>query len=140
MTSSAVETLTRTADADLPLSSEPAGTLLPKAVAEEKKPAPILDSELISAFLEKLSAFQPQTLDRLLPVLRIIGLSVLAGIGLKITAAVLGSINELPLLGRLLELVGLVSAVQFLSRNALQQQKRANLLARIEKIRTDLLG
>jgi hypothetical protein len=140
VTSPAVETLTRTADADLPLSSEPAGTLQATAVAEAKKPAPILDAELISAFLEKLSAFQPQTLDRLLPVLRIIGLSVLAGIGLKITAAVLGSINELPLLGRLLELVGLVSAVQFLSRNALQQQKRASLLARIEKIRTDLLG
>ena len=65
---------------------------------------------------------------------------MVAGVGLKLTGAVLGAINELPLLGQLLQLVGLVAALRFLARNALHQQKRAALLARIEQIKTNLLG
>ncbi|MCT0216423.1 hypothetical protein KQ298_08810 [Synechococcus sp. CS-1330] len=41
----------------------------------------------------------------------ILGLAVVAGVGLMITAAVLGSIDELPMLGRLLQLVGLVTGL-----------------------------
>ena len=85
-------------------------------------------------------ALKPQLIDQLLPALRILGLAVVAGVSLKITAAVLSSINELPLLGRLLQLVGLVAAIQFLSRNALQQQQRAALLARIQQLKLDVLG
>ena len=70
----------------------------------------------------------------------ILGLAVVAGVGIKITAAVLGSIDELPMLGRLLQLVGLVTAIRFLSRNAMQQQQRAALLARIQKLKLDVLG
>jgi hypothetical protein len=62
-----------------------------------------------------------------------------AGIALKISGGVLQAIDELPLLGGLLELVGLVSLIQFLSRNALQQQKRAALLARIAQLKRHLL-
>jgi hypothetical protein len=53
---------------------------------------------------------------------------------------VLVSIDELPMLGRLLQLVGLVTAIRFLSRNAMQQQQRAALLARIQKLKLDVLG
>lgn len=94
----------------------------------------------LKTLLQSLPRLNAQSLETALPALRILGLAVLAGIGLKITSAVLGAINELPLLGRLMELVGLVTAIQFLSRNALQQQKRAALLARIEQLKTDLLG
>jgi hypothetical protein len=44
------------------------------------------------------------------------------------------------MLGRLLELVGLISALNFLGRNALKSQKRAELLARIQTLRKELLG
>ena len=90
--------------------------------------------------LDTFATLKPQSLEQLLPALRILGLAVVAGVGLKITAAMLGSLDELPMLGRLLQLVGLVTAIQFVSRNALQQQKRAALLARIEQLKLDLLG
>lgn len=96
--------------------------------------------ETLRSTLETLAALRPQSLEQLLPALGILGLAVVAGVGLKLTAAVLGSIDELPLLGRLLQLVGLVTAIRFLSRNALQQQQRAALLARIQKLRLDVLG
>lgn len=94
----------------------------------------------IRELLQQLGVFQSQSMEQLLPALQILGLAVVAGVGLKLTGAVLGAINELPLLGQLLQLVGLVTAVQFLARNALQQQKRAALLARIAQIKTNLLG
>ena len=90
--------------------------------------------------LETFTTLKPQSLEQLLPALGILGLAVVAGVGLRITAAVLGSIDELPMLGRLLQLVGLVTAIRFLSRNAMQQQQRAALLARIQKLKLDVLG
>ena len=38
------------------------------------------------------------------------------------------------------ELVGLVAVLNFLARNAFKQQKRAELLERIRKLRNDLLA
>jgi len=67
-------------------------------------------------------------------------LAVLAGIALKLTGATLGAINEIPLVGGLLELVGLVALLNSLARNAFKQQRRAELLDRIRKLRKDLLG
>jgi hypothetical protein len=90
--------------------------------------------------LETFTTLKPQSLEQLLPALGILGLAVVAGVGLRITAVVLGSIDELPMLGRLLQLVGLVTAIRFLSRNAMQQQQRAALLARIQKLKLDVLG
>jgi hypothetical protein len=81
-----------------------------------------------------------QEWPQLLPLVKILVLLIVAGFGLKLTGAVLGSINDLPLLGSLVELVGLLSVVQFLFKNALQQQKLADLLTRIEQVKKDLLG
>lgn len=117
---------------------------LQESLSEEVLPQEALGSavtlQALRGLLDGIAALKPQSLEQLLPGLRILGLAVVAGVGLKMTAAVLGSIDELPLLGRLLELVGLITAIQFISRHALQQQKRAALLARIEQLRANLLG
>jgi hypothetical protein len=112
----------------------------PLQAPEAKQDGGGFQPEGLRTLLKQLGVFQSQSLEQLLPALQILGLAVVAGVGLKLTGAVLGAINELPLLGQLLQLVGLVTAIQFLARNALQQQKRAALLARIEEIKTNLLG
>jgi hypothetical protein len=132
-----------------------AATVDAASVVQERLAAPIAASavegqrpswlsqgslETLRPSLQTFAALKPQLIDQLLPALRILGLAVVAGVGLRITGAVLGSIDELPLLGRLLQLVGLVAAIQFLSRNALQQQQRAALLARIQQLKLDVLG
>jgi hypothetical protein len=119
--------------AELKLGEEPAGSLSPLEPS-----APSLDA--FKRLIDSLGIFKAQSLEQLLPALRIIGLAVVAGVGLKLTGAVLAAIDELPLLGQLLQLVGLVTAIQFLARNALQQKKRAALLARIEELKANLLG
>jgi len=69
-----------------------------------------------------------------------VALAALAGIALRLTGATLGAINEIPLLGGLLELVGLVALLNFLARNAFKQQKRAELLERIRQLRRNLIS
>ena len=128
--------LERPSDLDTPVEAALEATPFPQ---EPVRVSP-LKLETLRPTLETLAALRPQSLEQLLPALGILGLAVVAGVGLKLTAAVLGSIDELPLLGRLLQLVGLVTAIRFLSRNALQQQQRAALLARIQKLRLDVLG
>ncbi len=99
-----------------------------------------LPLQFLNQLLQKLGATQLQSLGDLLPAARILLLALLAGIALRLTGATLGAINEIPLLGGLLELVGLVALLNFLARNAFKQQKRAELLERIRKLRRDLLS
>lgn len=116
------------------------------------EPAPIVGSpaepsasgtlplSLLSHLLRQLSELKLAQLADLLPALRLLAIALSAGLVAKLTAAVLGSINALPLLGGLLELVGLIRFVQLLSRHALKQQKRAELLARIQELKRQLIG
>jgi len=124
----------------LSLSQEAPGDLQAPSTTPASSGASGFQSGGIRELLQQLGVFQSASLEQLLPALQILGLAVVAGVGLKLTGAVLGAINELPLLGQLLQLVGLVAALRFLARNALHQQKRAALLARIEQIKTSLLG
>ena len=133
------------------VAAEPAPAVQP---APEPKPAPAATAtadtetarllgmplQLINQLLARLGASPLHNLADLLPALRLVSLLAVAGITIKLTGATLGAINELPLIGRLLELVGLISALQFLAANALRSQKRAELLARIQKLKRDFLG
>jgi hypothetical protein len=115
----------------------------PLATSPATRPADTgftLPLKLVNELLARIGATPLQSLGDLLNVLRILGLALVAGIALRLASATLGAIDDLPLVGGLLELVGLVSLLNFLARNAFKQQKRAELLARIQKLRTDLLG
>ena len=129
-----------------PLAAPAAATPAP-APPKAEAPAAAASSEvlglplkLLNELLAKIGSTQLHSLADLVPALRILALAVVAGIALKLTSATLGAIDDLPLVGGLLELVGLVSLLNFLARNAFKQQKRAELLARIQKLKTDLLG
>jgi hypothetical protein len=101
---------------------------------------PGLPLQFLNQLLQKLGVTRLQSLADLLPAGRILVLALLAGIALRLTGATLGAINEIPLLGGLLELVGLVALLNFLARNAFKQQRRAELLERIRQLRKGLLG
>ncbi len=99
-----------------------------------------LPLQFLNQLLQKLGATPLASLADLVPALQILALAVLAGIALKLTGATLDAINDIPLVGGLLELVGLVALLNSLARNAFKQQRRAELLDRIRKLRKDLLG
>lgn len=114
------------------------GTVPPPAA-----PAPSavgLPPSLLAHLLRQVATTPIEHLRDLVPALRILVLIAASGVVLRITASVLEAIDGVPLVGGLLELVGLVSLLGFLSRHALRQQKRAELMVRIDSLRRDLLG
>jgi len=129
-----------------PLEPEPLKAEIPVATAAplaQQAPAaepPGLPLQFLNQLLQKLGATRLQSLADLLPAARLLALAALAGIALRLTGATLGAINEIPLLGGLLELVGLVALLNFLARNAFKQQKRAELLERIRQLRRNLIS
>ena len=147
--------------ADLPEAVLPLGLMPerpPEVLIQSPEPAPLASlpspEELQQAagsaqsvsilflrdLLGRIAALSPASAADLLPVLRILSLALVAGLALRLAGATLGAIDDLPLIGGLLELVGLLSLIRFLASRALHQQKRAELLARIEQLRRDLLG
>lgn len=116
------------------------GTAQDHPATEPPAPGPGLLAQWLNQLLKLLAATPLRSIDDLVAAARIVALAVVAGIALRLTGATLGAIEEIPLLGGLLELVGLVSLLQFLARNALRQQKRAELLERIRQLRRQLLG
>lgn len=120
-----------------PLVPAPLMTTPAAASANAARPLPLA---LLRHLLNQVSQVKLSQLTDLLPALRILALALTAALVLKLTGAVLGSLNELPLLGGLLELVGLIRMVQLVSRHALKQQKRAELLGRIQELKRQLLG
>jgi len=99
-----------------------------------------LPLQLLNQLLARLGSAPLTNLADLLPALRVLALLLLAGFVLKLTGATLDALNEIPMLGRLLELMGLISALNFLARNALRSQKRAELLTRIQTLKQKFLG
>ena len=99
-----------------------------------------LPLQFLNQLLQRIGSTKLDSLDDLIPAARLVGSALLAGVALKLTGATLGAINDIPLLGGLLELTGLVAMLNFLARNALKQQKRAELLGRIRKLKQYFLG
>jgi hypothetical protein len=111
-----------------------------KPPADVPVSVPPFPRALLAELWRQIAAFDAASIKDWLPLLRLLALAVAAGVVLQMAGATLHAIDGVPLMGGLLELVGLVSVLSFLARNALRQQKRAELLARIHKLRRDLLG
>ena len=94
--------------------------------------------------METLRGLNLEGFRQIYPVLLSIFGAFLLGLALIITANLLESINQLPLLGGVIEgsaeLVGFVALARFVTSNLLKQQKRADLLTRIAVLKKKLLG
>ena len=150
-------------DPELPWAEETAPEPEPAVEIRAAEPAPLVVSEsygaagdgaagdsarellglplqFLNQLLQRLGSTKLDSFADLIPAARLLGIALLAGVALKLTGATLGAINDIPFLGGLLELTGLVAMLNFLARNALKQQKRAELLGRIRKLKQDFLG
>jgi hypothetical protein len=104
-------------------------------------------SELFDYLQQGMQALRGLNLEgfrQIYPVFLSIFGAFLLGLALLITINFLQSINQLPLLGGVIEgaaeLIGFVALVRFVTFNLLRQQKRAELLTRIAVLKKKLLG
>ena len=94
--------------------------------------------------METLRGLNLEGFRQIYPVLLSIFGAFLLGLALLITVNLMQSINQLPLLGGVIEgsaeFVGFVALARFMTSNLLKQQKRAELLTRIAVLKKKLLG
>jgi CAAD domains of cyanobacterial aminoacyl-tRNA synthetase len=69
-----------------------------------------------------------------------LGLILLAFLGVRVLFAVLGAIDDIPLMAFVLKLVGFVYLVQFVWRYLMRASDRQELAQKIETVKADVLG
>ncbi|MBE9117054.1 CAAD domain-containing protein [Lusitaniella coriacea LEGE 07157] len=72
--------------------------------------------------------------------LTVVAVCIAGGITAKVTLALLGAINDIPLLAPTMELVGLGYTGWFVWRYLLKASDRRELRAEIDKVKTQVLG
>ncbi len=74
------------------------------------------------------------------PIVYVLGAIVLALFALKIVLSVIGFFTSLPLIGGLLELVGIAYTVWFVNRYLLKAETRQELSHQVEGMKQDVIG
>lgn len=120
------------------LSSEAPGTLTKPASTGDQPwqewVAPVVD------ILAKVPEYVGEFFSEYKQPLTTVGLLILAIISVKIIVAVLGAIDDIPLLAPLLEMVGLGYSAWFVWRYLWKASNRKELLAEFDAIKNQMFG
>lgn len=96
--------------------------------------------EKVSALLGNLPDYVTEFIQRYRRPIVTVGLILAAFIAVKLVLALLGAVNDVPLLAPTFELIGLIYSGWFLYRYLLKASNRQELLGDIAAIRDQVLG
>jgi len=96
--------------------------------------------EKVSALLGDLPEYVSEFFKRYRHPIVTVGLIIAAIIAVKLVLALLGAVNDVPLLAPTFELIGLIYSGWFLYRYLLKASNRQELLGDIAAIRDQVLG
>ena len=96
--------------------------------------------EKVSALLGDLPDYVSEFIQRYRRPIVTVGLIIAAFIAVKLVLALLGAVNDVPLLAPTFELIGLIYSGWFLYRYLLKASNRQELLGDIAAIRDQVLG
>ena len=96
--------------------------------------------EKVSALLGDLPDYVSEFIQRYRRPIVTVGLIIAAFIAVKLVLALLGAVNDVPLLAPTFELIGLIYSGWFLYRYLLKASNRQELLSDITAIRDQVLG
>lgn len=94
----------------------------------------------VSALLGDLPDYMTEFIQRYRRPIVTVGLIIAAFIAVKLVLALLGAVNDVPLLAPIFELIGLIYSGWFLYRYLLKASNRQELLSDIAAIRDQVLG
>lgn len=120
------------------LSTETPGTLTKSTTTDE--PAWQESFDYVMEILAKIPEYIGEFFSEYKQPLTILGLSLLAIITVKIIVAVLGAVDDIPLLAPLLEMVGLGYSAWFVWRYLWKESTRKELLAEFDAIKNQVFG
>ena len=96
--------------------------------------------ELVSSFLGSMPEYLGSFLDRYKQPLISVGLILGALISVKVVLAVLGALNDIPLIAPTFELIGIGYSVWFVYRYLLNAKSREELTGEIDTLRSQVMG
>ena len=96
--------------------------------------------KIASEYINKLPSYFTDFFNNYKGVLLTLGWIIAAFAGVKLLIALLGAINDIPLLALILELIGLVYTSWFVSRYLLSTANRQELSAEIKNLKDQFLG
>lgn len=118
----------------------------PGAIVKPPAPSPSAGQpwqewvQVASEFLSKLPDYVGDFFSSYQKPLLTIGILVAGGISVKVTLAVLDSINDIPLLAPIFELVGIIYTVWFVNRYLLKVETRKELADEFKALRGQVVG
>ncbi|AFY79166.1 hypothetical protein Ple7327_4023 [Pleurocapsa sp. PCC 7327] len=122
------EQLLKTEAPQVKLGTESAGTLAPRSYQEKS----LLLGQQITNYIEQSQQYWNDLWQAYKKPVILLGWFVGAGIALKLTLAVMGAINDVPLLEPIFELVGLGYTVWFGSRYLIRSYQRSSTPIQLE--------
>ncbi|CCH68055.1 hypothetical protein RINTHH_19000 [Richelia intracellularis HH01] len=96
--------------------------------------------ELVSSFLGSMPEYLGSFFDRYKQPLISVGLILGALISVKVVLAVLGALNDIPLIAPTFELIGIGYSVWFVYRYLLNAKSREELTGEIDTLKSQVMG
>jgi hypothetical protein len=96
--------------------------------------------ERLVEFISGLQTFLGEFFDEYRQILVLVILLVGGGVSLKLLLAILGAINEVPLLNPVFEIVGIGYTTWFVYRYLLKAESRQELSSEINTLKNQILG
>ena len=119
-----------------PFNSEASGAITTSETEQDWQEWVQPVTDFLSDLPEELSKFFSDYKQPLISV----GLIVAAFITIKLTFALLGAINEIPLLSPIFELVGISYSAWFVYRYLLKASNRSELVSEFDALKSQVLG
>ncbi|MCS6813413.1 MAG: CAAD domain-containing protein [Cyanobacteria bacterium] len=130
-----------------PATSEQKVEIVDNVTALTKMPSPDQSGDQVQQikaklleFVSGLQSFVGEFFEEYRQILVLVALLVGGGISLKLLLAVLGAINEVPLLNPIFELIGIGYTVWFVYRYLLRAESRQELGNEINALKHQILG
>jgi uncharacterized protein YoxC len=109
-------------------------------IEAERLAAWMRDQARIAAFFNEPGLYIGQFWQRYKPIFALIGYAIVALIAINLVLTIVGFIISIPLVGSLLELIGIGYSIWFANRYVLTAEKRQELGQKFEQIKQDIFG
>ncbi|MDJ0676639.1 MAG: CAAD domain-containing protein [Calothrix sp. MO_167.B42] len=131
---------TKSSETQIPEINNQAGTITKLQPPTESQEQWLKYGELVSSFLGAMPEYLGTFLNKYKQPLITVGLIIGAFVAVKVVLAVLGALNDIPLVAPTFELIGIGYSVWFVYRYLLNASSRQELNSEINTLKSQVMG
>ena len=131
---------TKSSETQIPEINNQAGTITKLQPPMESQEQWLKYGELVSSFLGSMPEYLGSFFSKYKQPLVSVGLIIGALVAVKVVLAVLGALNDIPLVAPTFELIGIGYSVWFVYRYLLNAKSREELTGEIDTLKSQVMG